>query len=329
MVLLALCLATVACAETYEVPDTDLGITQICQAMDLAAAGDTILVKRGVFDSLRSYWTPIGYRTAIVAMKDGVTLIGVHRDESEIDQTLADYGILCLNVGPTTVIENLTIMASLGRGRGVSDDGDGRSLIAGIACMNGGSPTIRKVTIEEASTGIIVRGEGGASAPTIERAIIARNGHQGIYVYMNGASPVVVNQSTIVDNFDHGLYVFEGALDISNTSITHNGKNGVRNYLGTATVRYSNAFMNDASSDVPLNYDGMDDPTGTSGNVSLEPYYCDFTGQFGYDYHVCLTSAIVTLGEGGTYIGAFGGACSECESPVEPSTWGAIKALYR
>jgi hypothetical protein len=316
MVVLALCLATAARAETYPVPDSGLGITEICEAMDLASAGDTVLVRPGVFDSVRNYATPLGVKTAIVAMKDGVTLIGVDRDDSEIDQTEAEYGILCIDVGPTTVIENMTVMASLGRGRGTEDEGDGRNLVAAIACIDGASPTIREVTIEDVSTGIMVRSEGSPSAPTIEGTIVTRGGHQGIFVYMNGPSPVVVDHSTIVENFDHGVYVY-------------NGKNGIRNYLATVTVQYSNLFHNDRFSAEPADYAGMDDLTGTSGNVSLEPFYCDFTGQFGYDYHICFASDIVSLGEGGTFIGALGGACSECISPVEGTTWGAIKALYR
>ena len=329
LVVVALCLATAAWAETYPVPDVGLGITEICEAMDLASAGDTVLVRRGVFDSVRNYATPLGIKAAVVAMKDGVTLIGVDRDDAEIDQTEAEYGILCIDVGPTAVIENLTIMASIGRGRGTEDEGDGRSLVAAIACLEGASPTIRDVTIEDVSTGIVVRSEGSPSAPTIEGTILARGGHQGLFVYMNGPSPVVVDHATIVQNFDHGIYVYGGTVDISNTNITHNEKNGIRNYLATVTVRYSNLFRNDMLSDEPENYAGMGDLTGTDGNVSLEPYYCDFTGQFGYDYHVCLASDIASLGEGGTFIGALGGACSECVSPVTSATWGAIKALYR
>lgn len=329
LVVLALCMATAAWAETYPVPDAGLGITEICEAMDLASVGDTVLVRRGVFDSVRNYVTPLGVKTAIVAMKDGVTLIGVDRDDAEIDQTDAEYGILCIDVGPTTIIENLTVMASIGRGRGTDDAGDGRNLVAGIACLEGASPTVRDVTIEDVSTGIVVRSEGSPSAPTIEGTILARGGHQGIFVYMNGPSPVVLDHVTIVENFDHGIYVYDGAVDVSSANITHNEKNGIRGYFATVTVQYSNLFRNDMQSDEPANYFGMADLTGTNGNVSLEPYYCDFTGQFGYDYHVCQASDIVSLGEGGTFIGALGGACSECISPVERATWGAIKALYR
>ncbi len=42
--------------------------------------------------------------------------------------------------------------------------------------------------------------------------------------------------------------------------------------------------------DGPLNYGGsLDDLTGVDGNISAEPYYCDFFGTAGYDYHVCAT----------------------------------------
>lgn len=329
LVVVALCLTTAAWAETYEVPDAELSITEICEAMDLASAGDTVLVRRGVYDSVRGYITPFGLKTAVVSMTDGVTLIGIDREDVEIDQTEADYGILCTDVGASTVIENLTVMASLGRGRGTEDEGDGRNLVAGIACLTGANLTIRDVTIENVSTGIVVRGEDSPSAPVIENTLVARGGHQGIYVFMNGPSPVVVDHVTLVENFDHGIYAYDATVDVSSCNITHNEKNGIRSYLASVAVQYSNVFLNDRFSTVPENYGGMADPTGTDGNVSMEPYYCDFTGQFGYDYHVCLTSDILTLGEGGSIIGAFGGACSDCVSPVEKSSWGAIKALYR
>lgn len=329
LVVLVVCLAATAWAGTYNVPDEDLGITQINQAMEMASAGDTVLVSAGVYDSVRTYTTPLGVRRAVVSMKDGVTLMGRDRDDVKVDQTGAEYGILCLNVGPGTVIENLTIRGGIRRRWSEGEDGDGRGLIAGIACVDGASPTITDVTIEGVSTGVVVRSQETPSAPVLSGMEIARCDHHGIYVYRNGASPVIVSNTTIVENFDSGMYVFDGAADVSNTNITHNGSNGIRVYLSSPTVRYCNVYWNDEGGTPPENYGGMTDVTGTDGNVSLEPYYCDFTGAAGFDYHVCVASDILTLGEGGTYIGAWGAGCTNCESPVEFTSWGSIKAMYK
>ena len=65
------------------------------------------------------------------------------------------------------------------------------------------------------------------------------------------------------------------------------------------------------------------------GNVSMEPFYCDYTGAAGYDYQVCFASDLIGLGAGGSNIGAWGGGCSDCVSPIRRASWGAIKALFR
>lgn len=326
---LFVCLAATAWAHTITVPNVALGITEINQAMDRASAGDTVLVSAGVYDSVRLYATPIGVRTAVVNMKNGVTLLGRDRKDVKIDQTDAEYGILCLDVGPGTVISTLTIRGGIARSGVGENDGDGRSLIAGIACVDGASPTISRVTISTGSTGMVVRSSDTPSAPTVSYCIIARGDHHGIYVYGNGGSPAVIDHTTIVDNFDNGVYVFDGAAEITNSSITHNGKSGVKAYLSEPLVSYCNLYWNDADGTPPANYSGMSDMTGVDGNVSTEPYYCDFTGSAGYDYHVCYASDVITLGEGGSPIGAYGGGCTNCVAPVRAASWGSIKAMFR
>ena len=72
-----------------------------------------------------------------------------------------------------------------------------------------------------------------------------------------------------------------------------------------------------------------DDLTGVDGNVSMEPFYCDYTGDAGYDYQVCFASDLIGLGAGGSNIGAWGGGCTDCVSPIRRASWGAIKALFR
>jgi hypothetical protein len=295
---------------------------------------DTVLFLQGREDSVSTFSTPLGNRTAIVKMPLGVTLIGDDQDGSVIDQTDAEYGILCIDVDATTVIRNLSIIGGIGRDRGRPDDGDGRALVAGISCFDNASPLISDVLIEEAATGIVIRSD---SAPTIENTLIARGSHHGIYVFENGITPVTVDHLTITDNFDRGVDVTGGSIAISNSCITHNGKQGVRGYQATPTVEYSNVYKNDEAGlatdpqHVPQNYGGtLDDLTGIDGNISEEPFYCDFDGDVGYAYTVCFESPNLGAGAGGTDIGAFGGGCSECiESLVEPASWGAIKAMYR
>jgi hypothetical protein len=308
----------------------DVGPSAVYQhiqdAMYAAVAGDTLVLAPGVYDSAYPFNTDFGLRTAICRMTPGVTLRGVDRRDCIIDHTDAEFGVLCQNATGIS-IRNLTIRGGVVRDAGRVDDGDGRSLVAGIMCLENASPTIVNVSITESATGIVVR---GGCAPLVRGALIARGSHHGIYVYGNGASPVVVDRTTIVGNFDAGMYVYDGNATVTSSCITHNGKPGIYAYECLPSVAYCNLYLNGRLIADPANYGGsISDQTGVSGNLSSEPFYCDFTGGAGYDYHVCFLSPNVGAGQGGTDVGVYGGACGACVSAVTPTTWGAIKAMYR
>lgn len=333
-------LTAAAGAVTIEVPDEDLGITEIQQAVLLADPGDTVLVMDGTYDSVYSFDTPLGRRDAIVEISNDIVLLGDSRSGVKIDYSEAEYGILCQNVGESAIISNLTIAGGGSRDRGLVDDGDGRLLSAGICCVDAASPTITDVSVRTGATGIVIRTEIGSadSAPVLEGVVVARSSHHGIYIFENGTEPVVIDRCTLVDNFDYGIYVSGGNAEISNSAVTHNGKYGVHAYRATPSVTYCNVYWNDQMfpdpGTGPQNYGGtLDDLTGVDGNISAEPYYCDFFGGAGYDYHVCNSDPVspqYQAGEGGVTIGAFDDFfCQGCQSPVELSSWGAIKALYR
>ncbi len=332
-------LAAAAGAVTITVPDEDLGITVIQQAVVLAAPGDTVLVMSGTYDCVHSFNTPLGIRHAIVGISNDIILLGADGTGVEIDHTDAEYGILFQNVSRSATVSNLTIVGGDSRDKGLLDDGDGRLLAAGICCVDAASPTVTDVSIENSATGIVVRTESGSadSAPMFERVVVARGSHHGIYIFNNGAEPVIINRCTFVRNFDYGIYVTGGNAEIRNSAVTHNGKYGIHGYLATPAVTYCNVYWNDQMFPDPgvgpENYGGsLDDLTGTNGNISDEPYYCDFFGTAGYDYHVCVSDPVsphYQAGEGGVTIGALDAVCSGCQSPVEATSWGAIKALYR
>jgi len=335
-------LAAAAGAVTITVPDEDLGIVAIQQAVLLADPGDTVLIMSGTYDSVHLVETPLGMKHAIVAISSDIVLLGAAGSNVEIDHSGAEYGILVQNVSESAVISNLSIVGGEGRDKGLRDDGDGRFLAAGICCIDAASPTITDVSIEEGATGIVIRtGSGSAdSAPVLERVVVARGSHHGIFIYENGTSPVVIYRCTLVDNFDMGIYISGGNADISSSAITNNGKNGVHAYLATPSITYCNVYWNDQVFPHPelgpRNYSGTLDEEELMGepynNIRVEAYYCDFVGSAGYDYHVCLTdppSGHLGAGEGGVTIGALDAVCTGCQSPVEVTSWGAIKALFR
>jgi hypothetical protein len=298
---------------------------------------NTVEVMSGVYNSVHLFETPLGMRHAIVNITNDIVLLGADGSDVKIDHSGAEYGILCQNVSESAVISNLTIVGGESRDKGLLDDGDGRFLAAGICCVDAASPTITDVSIEDGATGIVIRTESGSadSAPVLERVVVARGSHHGIFIYENGASPVVIYRCTLVDNFDMGIYVSGGNAEINSSAITNNGKNGIHAYLATPSITYCNVYWNDQvfpdQGTGPQNYSGtLEDLTGIDGNISVEAYYCDFVGTAGYDYHVCDESPQYQAGEGGVTIGALDDYfCEVCQSPVELSSWGAIKALYR
>ncbi|MBZ0268521.1 hypothetical protein K8I85_10230, partial [bacterium] len=73
------------------------------------------------------------------------------------------------------------------------------------------------------------------------------------------------------------------------------------------------------------NYVGGPDLTGTDGNLSEPPKYCDPDAG---DFTVAANSPLLPGGNScGVPIGAFGEGCGDVS--VEPSSWGRIKGLYR
>jgi hypothetical protein len=319
----------------------EVDVIAVQQAIDLshmlinhAYAGypghdDTVLLMPDRYDSVSTFVTTFGVKTAIAALRDGVTLRGYDRSDVILDQRDSEYGVLVEDVGAGTVLENLTITGGGGRDRGRIDD-DPRNLIAGIACLDGAHATIRDVTIQRAATGIVVNTLHGEAAPVIDGVLIARGSHHGIYIQENGPTSVSIESTTIVDNFDIGVYVYNGNATIANACISHNRLHGVKSYLTVPPVQNCNVFWNDRDSDNPENYAGnITDQTGINGNISEEPFYCDFFGNLGYIYYVCSASPNVPPQSAVGVIGAFGSGCDDCEAPVSEASWGAIKALYR
>jgi hypothetical protein len=62
-------------------------------------------------------------------------------------------------------------------------------------------------------------------------------------------------------------------------------------------------------------------------NLFVDPLFC---GMAYYDVSNCANSPCLPANNAwGEYVGAHEGGCDACGSPVEPTSWGAIKAMYR
>lgn len=94
---------------------------------------------------------------------------------------------------------------------------------------------------------------------------------------------------------------------------------GIDSDEGAATeVGHSIIFANDGGDSLPGR---------RPDNLFVDPLFCDADSD---DFTVCADSpALPAYNPWSVEIGAYGSGCPPCDTPVAPSTWGVIKALYR
>ena len=84
---------------------------------------DTVLLMPDRYDSVSTFVTPFGVKTAVAGLREGVTLRGADREDVILDQLQTEYGVLSQEVGPGAVVENLTITGDAGT---IDDEAVGR-----------------------------------------------------------------------------------------------------------------------------------------------------------------------------------------------------------
>ncbi len=154
----------------------------------------------------------------------------------------------------------------------------------------------------------------------------------GICVGPNSSANIT--DCTIVENITSsragvgaGVYArgVTSVATIENTIIAFN-TNGEAVYCsggGTATLTCSCLYDNDGGDWVGC----ITGQGSISGNMTTNPLFC---GLAFYDLYLCADSpCLATLNDCGVLIGAFDGGCVACGTPVEPASWGLIKAMYR
>ncbi len=161
--------------------------------------------------------------------------------------------------------------------------------------------------------GNVADGSGGgilvnaASPEIVETTVVGNSALQGGGIYLTGGADVSLERSIVAfSTGDGGIVCGDPGSSLS--------------------VACSDVFGNQGDQ-----YGGeCTDPTGTSGNISEDPLFCDLLGG---DYTLCANSPCLPGNHPDGWecglIGARGGGCGDCTSPVEEVTWGAIKALYR
>ena len=154
----------------------------------------------------------------------------------------------------------------------------------------------------------------GADASFIGLTIGGCSAPAGGGMYLWGSSPMV-HLCTFYRNTDAlwvrgntaGLTVMQSILAFSSVGKGVSCEDGGTPYVSFCDV-YGNA--------------GGDAVCGTSyQNGSEDPRFCDIDVG---DVSLCANSPCLPGG-----IGARGEGCGNCDTPVAPTTWGAVKALYR
>lgn len=162
---------------------------------------------------------------------------------------------------------------------------------SGIYLGNAGVNTvIRNNTLSSNTGGLGAIFTNGGCSPTIAGNVITGNNTQGLLMCA-GASPVTNN--TIANNANDGVVLnFGGGTAVlSNNIIASNGQAGVTVWKGTGsgvTFRYNCTYGNTGG-----NYTVVTDPTGTNGNISLDPLFVD---QANGDLHLTMYSPCVDSG---------------------------------
>jgi predicted outer membrane repeat protein len=137
-----------------------------------------------------------------------------------------------------------------------------------------------------------------ADATFTNCTFVANTAAYGVAVSANDASPV----------FENSIMAFS------------EGSGAVARCLGTAAPSFSKCVLF-------ANAGGNDLCGSVSDTLHRDPRFCDMAeGEFG----LCQNSVCAPDNNAWTeLIGALDVECGNCESPVEPASWGAIKALYR
>ena len=182
--------------------------------------------------------------------------------------TQATGGGICCDRSNPVIIDN-TISNNQAVGNSISGFYGG-----GIACINGAAPAILNDQILRNSAGfgggIYSYSKGTA---TIANSVIAENSatEAGGGMHIGWSSPMLANSTIVANNapLGGGLYWHSSTSPITNTIIAFNSS-GVCAYQSAPAFRACCVYGN-----LDYNYSGLSDPTGTDGNISVDPKLAD------------------------------------------------------
>lgn len=338
--LMSVMAATVSHSATRYVP---ADYPTIQAALNASSSGDEVLVAPGTYDE----------NLIFGGAQDGVHLKSIGGAVS----TIIDGGrrtgsvVSFSGVGPLTRLEGFTLT------RGGADPPAGT--IGGGISFSGASPTIESNIIREnygeaagglyidASSPTIIGneirdnhapfGSGGGiycdhvANPRIERNVILANScaaYGGGVTVWEGSSPQLIG-NTIVANTatlgGGGVYVVRNSHPQLGTSIVAWNVDGGGVVVADGESTLSTSCV-DVFGNAPDNYSGVPDPTGSDGNISVDPLFCHL-GSLDLGLTSVSPCAPAHSPAGCSLIGALDVTCAP--TIATRSTWGDLKTRYR
>ncbi len=230
---LLLCLTGWATASTLHVPGD---YTEIHDAVQACAAGDTVLVAAGTYGDCTHPTEGAESTPACVIMKAGVTLIGSGTDQTTINagelgrgifiegtnncrvQNLAITGAYADMFGAAILLRNVDSTVLLD-GLRIYDNTDG-----GIICINNADPVISNCVIE----GNAAKQGGGiaieeTSDPLVSYCTITANqAPSGAGIFIRSGCTATIEYCTIEDNHITENWGNGGGISVQNSDATIN-----------------------------------------------------------------------------------------------------------
>jgi parallel beta-helix repeat protein len=282
-------------SETWIVNSDGTGDAPTIQAaLDGASTGDTILVSAGLY-----------VENSLYCNTDDLTLMSVDGPGSTfLEDTALPPPILTLASLSGFTLKGFTLRNSAFNAMSVYQCSD--VLIEDVVFLDN---TFYSVLVELCSN-IMIRS-----------CLFCGNSH-GIHLTV---ASCVFEGNTVSHNGGYGVYMDTGTFELVNNLIAFNDV-GVATGVGTTFTAICNNVFSHSN-----NYEATTDPTGTEGNISVDPQYCALDPLESMNFWIQSDSPCSPGnhpdGTACDLIGKYAVGCGTIGA--EESSWGKIKALYR
>ncbi len=296
----------------YVKPDQTGDAPTIQAAIDSSGAGDTVLVAAGTY--IQTY--------IVFEGKDMLSIIGEEGAEKTILHLSSPGLHLIVSFCDSLIVKGFTFEESAGGGISLTDVN--RSMIEDNIFRNIEDIAIRISGPFPAGTGEAADLEALAplTSVTVRNNLIHSNG-AGIFIF-DWTEDVTISNNTIVGNLEYGIETaFSTSVDILNNIIIDNAV-GVIGLSIDLTAECNDVFGN------ATNYQ-MTDPTGTNGNISVDPEFCGVDPLTSGNFYLQSDSPCAPGNHPDGYscglIGRFPVGCGTVST--KEKSWGEIKSLFK